>query len=109
MPVHRPDQPFHRPDQFTGLTNCYRCFVPKYAELAAPLTALCSPAQALEWTAAAQASFDILKNRLTTAPALQTHPRRRCQVVIDASGLAVSVILMQPDDEEVQHPVANES
>ena len=96
--------------QFVGLANYYRRFVHRYAELAAPLTALCSPAQAFEWTAEAQASFDILTTRLTTAPVLRTHdPRRRCQVVTDASGLAVSVILTQPDDEGVQHPIAYES
>jgi RNase H-like domain found in reverse transcriptase len=96
--------------QFVGLTNYYRSFVQKYAELAAPLTALCSPAQAFESTADAQASFDTLKTRLTTAPVLRTHdPRRRYQVVTDASGLAVSVILTQPDDEDVQHPIAYES
>ena len=96
--------------QFIGLTNYYRRFVPKYAELAAPLTALCSPAQAFEWTAEAQASFEALKTRLTTAPVLRTHdPQRRCQVVTDACGLAVSVILTQPDDEGVQHPIAYES
>ena len=66
--------------------------MPKYAELAAPLTALCSPTQVFKWTAEAQASFDILKTRLTTAPVLRTHdPQRRCRVVTDASGLAVSV------------------
>ena len=96
--------------QFIGLANYYRRFVPKYAELAAPLTALCSPTQVFKWTAEAQASFDILKTRLTTAPVLRTHdPRRRCRVVTDASGLAVSVILTQPDDEGVQHPIAYES
>ena len=96
--------------QFVGLANYYRRFVPRYAELAAPLTALCSPTQAFGWTAEAQASFDTLKNRLTTAPVLRTHdPRRRCQLVTDASGLAVSAILTQPDDEGVQHPVAYES
>ena len=30
-------------------------------------------------------------------------------MVTDASGLAVSVILTQPDDEGVQHPIAYES
>ena len=71
---------------------------------------MCSPAQALEWTAEAQARFDTLKTRLTTAPVLRTHdPQRRFQVVTDASGLAVSVILTQPDDEGVQYPIAYES
>ena len=93
--------------QFVGLANYYRHFVHWYAELAAPLTALCSPAQAFEWTAEAQASFDSIKTRLTTAPVLRTHdPRQRCQVVTDASGLAVSVILTQPDGEGMQYPIA---
>ena len=34
--------------QFVGLANYYRRFVHRYAELAASLTALCSPAQAFE-------------------------------------------------------------
>ena len=62
--------------QFVGLANYYRRFVHRYAELAAPLTALCSPAQAFEWTAEAQASFDTLNTRLTTALVLRTHDPR---------------------------------
>ena len=96
--------------RFIGLANYYRRFCEGYAELAAPLTALASPAAPFEWTPAAQASFESLKRALSSAPVLRTFdPARRSVLTTDASGIAVAAILTQPDDEGHQHPVAYES
>ncbi len=61
----------------TGLANHYRRFVEDYAEFAAPLTALGSPAARLLWSPAAQASFDALKQALSSAPALRALDQHR--------------------------------
>jgi hypothetical protein len=96
--------------RFTGLANHYRRFVEGYSEVAAPLTALGSPAARFAWTPAAQASFDALKAALSSAPVLRTiDPARRAVLTTDASNVAVAAILTQPDDEGRQHPVAYES
>ncbi len=96
--------------RFTGLANYYCRFVEGYTEIAAPLTALGSPTARFAWSPAAQASFDALKLALSSAPVLHTFdPHRRAVLTTDASGIAVAVILTQPDDEGRQHPVAYES
>ena len=93
--------------RFTGLANYYRRFVEGYAELAAPLTALGSPAARFVWSPAAQASFDALKRALSSAPVLRTFdPSRRAVLTTDASNIAVAAILTQPDDDGLQHPIA---
>ena len=62
------------------------------------------------WDPEAQASFEALKQALSSAPVLRAFdPRRRAVLATDASSLAVAAILMQPDDEGHQHPVAYES
>ena len=81
---------------FTGLANYYRRFVEGYAEMAAPLTALGSPTARFAWSADAQASFDALKLALSSADdGCEQH--------------FVAAILIQPDKEGRQHPVAYES
>ena len=96
--------------RFIGLAGYYRRFVEGFADVAAPLTALGSPTATFSWTPAAQESFNALKELLSTAPVLRTwDPSRRAVLTTDASGVAVSAILTQADDDGHQHPVAYES
>ena len=78
--------------RFVGLCNYYRRFVDGYADIAAPLKRLCAPHALWHFGPAKQASFDTLKQFLTTAPVLCT---------FDSSP--------QPDDDGQHHPVAYES
>ena len=92
---------------FVGLANYYRKFVLRFSALAAPLTALCSPRAQFTWGPAEQQSFDALKAALTSAPVLRVwDPARPTRLLTDASELAVSAILEQPDDAGAFHPVA---
>ena len=96
--------------RFVGLANYYRKFVLRFSALAAPLTALCSPRAQFTWGPAEQQSFDALKAALTSAPVLRVwDPARPTRLLTDASELAVSAILEQPDDAGAFHPVAFES
>jgi transposase InsO family protein len=96
--------------RFVGLANYYRKFVLRFSALAAPLTALCSPRARFAWGDAEQRSFDALKAALTSAPVLRVwDPARPTRLLTDASELAVSAILEQPDDAGAFHPVAFES
>ena len=62
------------------------------------------------WSPTAQASFEALKTLLSTAPVLRTwDPSKRGMLTTDASGLAVSAILTQPDADGLHHPIAYES
>src|SRR3546814_12365629 len=46
---------------FVGLANFFRAFIPRYAEIAKPLTSLCSEKIPFVWGDDAQAAFDTLK------------------------------------------------
>ena len=96
--------------RFVGLANYYRKFVLRFSALAAPLTALCSPRATFRWGTAEQQSFNAFKAALTSAPVLRVwDPARPTRLLTDASELAVSAILEQPDDTGAFHPVAFES
>ncbi len=96
--------------RFVGLSNYYRKFVKGFANLAAPLTSLCSPRATFRWTAVEQRSFEQLQAALMSAPVLRVwDPARPTRLITDASELAVSAILEQPDDAGAWHPVAYES
>ncbi len=78
--------------------------------MSAPLTALCSPRATFRWGPAEQTSFDALKAALVSAPVLRVwDPALPTRLLTDASELAVSAILEQPDDTGAYHPVAFES
>ena len=97
----------HGRTPFIGLANYYRKFVLRFSALAAPLTALCSLRAKFTWGQAEQQSFDALKAALTSAPVLLVlDPARPTRLLTDASELAVSAILEQPDDAGAFHPVA---
>jgi hypothetical protein len=96
--------------RFVGLANYYRRFCKGFAALAAPLTALCSPHASFHWGQPEQAAFEAIKLALTSAPILRVWDGARAtRLVTDASELAVSAILEQPDDAGAWHPVAFES
>ena len=58
------------------------------------------------WGAAHQQSFDAIKAALTSAPVLRVwDPALPTLLLTDASELAVSAILEQPNDAVVFHPV----
>ena len=58
--------------QFLGLTNYFLDYMERYAELAAPLSALQGVKANFVWTDKEQAAFDRLKSAVITAPALAT-------------------------------------
>jgi transposase InsO family protein len=82
--------------RFLGMTGWYHRFIPGYAGLACPLTDLLKQKNQITWTAAAQDSFDRLRNFLITAPILST-PRfdEPFAIQCDASDRALGAVLTQ--------------
>ena len=93
---------------FLGLCGFYRRFIRQYSHHAAPLHELTrtSDGRCFEWTAEAQAAFEDLKARLTSAPTLIIpDPNGTFVLTVDASDIATGAILSQ-DLGKGQQPVA---
>ena len=79
---------------FIGFANFYRRFIRKFADIAAPLTALTQKDRKFEWTEAAEGAFQRLKHAFTVAPVLmQFDPDRETRVEADSSGWATGGVL----------------
>ncbi|XP_075894338.1 uncharacterized protein LOC142896522 [Nelusetta ayraudi] len=94
--------------RFLGFANFYRRFIRGYSTVAAPLTALTSSKVPFCWTTAADAAFQALKTRFTSAPILRMpDPDRQYVVEVDASDVGVGAILSQRSvDDQKLHPCA---
>ncbi|KAI2668898.1 Transposon Tf2-9 polyprotein [Labeo rohita] len=90
--------------QFLGFANFYRRFIRNFGQVAAPLTALTSTKTEFCWSNAAQAAFDNLRFKFTTAPILiLPDPNSQFVVEVDASEVGVGAVLSQrsPQDDKL--------
>ena len=81
---------------FLGLAGYYRRFVEGFVSIASPLTTLTQKCKKFEWSEKCDKSFQLLKDRLTSAPML-TLPEGTKHFVVyyDASRLGLGYVLMQ--------------
>ena len=91
---------------FLGFANCYRRFIAKYEEIAAPLTYLMKKDVEMQWGPPQQRAFQQLKDALCNEPMLVfPDPKLPYTVVMDASGTAARGVLMQ-DQGDGPRPIA---
>lgn len=94
---------------FLGLAGYYRRFVPQFASVALPLTALLKKDQPFTWTAKEESAFQLIKRLLVSPPILILPDFSRPFILqCDASALAVGGVLMQ-DTEKGEAAVCYES
>ncbi|GMH06275.1 hypothetical protein Nepgr_008115 [Nepenthes gracilis] len=81
---------------FLGLAGYYRRFVENFFQIALPLTQLTKKDAKFEWTKDCEESFQMLKDRLTSAPVL-TIPNGSGGLIVyyDASKIGLGCVLMQ--------------
>lgn len=99
--------------QFLGFSNFHRRFIAKFSHIVAPLTALTKklvPATALLKTDAPRHSFNTLISLFTSSPFLLHFDFSKPRILqVDCSGVALSGILSQMDDNNCLRPVAYHS
>ena len=66
-----PDTDLTETRKFLGFVGYYRKFIPKYSDIARPLTNLTRKDIPFEWSKACQAAFEMLKEYLLKQPILK--------------------------------------
>ena len=99
--------------QFLGLVGYYRKFVPKFADIARPLTNLTKLDVPYDWTTRCQEAFEFLKQMLLKEPILKyPDPSKPYTLFTDASKFAWACVLTQEYEHEfdgkkrkILHPI----
>ena len=97
---------------FLGLVGYYRCFIPHFATVAAPLTELTCKRrlQHITWNAEAEIAFQNLKDLFMKTPVLGVADHSRSYALqTDASERGLGAILSLADHQGDEHPIANAS
>jgi hypothetical protein len=81
---------------FIGMAGYYRRFIEGFSMIARPMTALLAKKVEFKWTLACQESFEMLKQKLITAPMLVLpNVRKPFSLYCDASYTGLGCVLMQ--------------
>lgn len=92
---------------FLGMAGYYRRFIKNFAEIVHPLQRLLIKDVPFTWGAPQQLAFDVIIEKLTTAPVLQfPNFERKFTVQPDACLHSIGVVLSQIGDDGLEHPVA---
>ena len=90
-----------------GHTGYYRKFIKGYAQITAPMEKLMRRDAKYEWTEECQKSLDILEEKMVTAPILVFPDwKKPFHVHVDASSIALGIILAQTREGGIAHPIA---
>ena len=99
--------------KFLGFVGYYRKFIPRYSDIARPLTNLTCKDEVFDWSGACQGAFEMLKEALLKEPILKhPDPSKPYVLYTDVSKYAWAGVLTQSyqhKDEkgvkEIHHPI----
>ena len=92
--------------RFLGMAGYYRKFCPNFSAVTEPLTQLLRKNTPFVWTEPCQLAFEKLKAMLQSAPVLSAPDfNRPFKIAVDASDVAAGAVLLQEDQDGVDHPV----
>ena len=91
--------------RFIGMAGYYRKFCSNFPTIAEPLTNLLRKRNKFVWSERCQQSFDKLKAVLISVPVLSA-PNFNCRLklAVDASNTGAGSVLLQEDENGVDHP-----
>jgi hypothetical protein len=82
--------------RFLGAIQYWRRFIPNFSFIATPLHALTSVKNTFQWEGKQQKTFNILKEKISTAPVLALpNIQQLFEIETDVSGYTMGAILMQ--------------
>ena len=93
---------------FLGFINFYRRFIEGFSHIAQPLFDLTKADSVFKWTSKEKSAFDMLQDRITSAPILMLLDNSRPYCVeADSLDFATGAVLSQENPEDGKwHPVA---
>ena len=93
-----------------GHTGYYHNFIKGYTTITTPMEKLLKKDASYEWTQECQGSFDTLKAKMASVPIwVFLDWDKEFHVHVDASYIAVGVILAQPGEADLDHPITYSS
>ncbi len=92
--------------RFLGMAGYYRSFCINFSDVVKPLTDNLRKAVPFVWSPQCQVAFDSLKNLLCSAPILATPDfSKPFKLEVDASGTGAGAVLLQEDENGIDHPL----
>jgi hypothetical protein len=92
---------------FLGKINFVRRFIPNFAELVKHITSMLKKGSEIKWTDAARSSFEAIKQAIMEAPTLISPDyTKEFYIFSFASYDTLAAVLLQKNDEGIEHPVA---
>ena len=92
--------------RFLGMAGYYRKFCKNFSGIAEPLTNLLKKITKYKWNDKCQDAFDRLKVILKSTPVLLAPDFDKCfKLAVDASDVGIGAVLLQEDNNGIDHPV----
>ena len=92
--------------RFLGMAGYHRKFCKNFSGIAEPLTNLLKKSTKFKWNDKCQDAFDRLKAILKSAPVLLAPDFDKCfKLAVDASDVGIGAVLLQEDNNGIDHPV----
>ena len=90
-----------------GHIGYYRKFIRGYVEITAPMEKLLKKDTKFEWNEYCQGSLDKIKHKMATMPILIFPDwTKEFHVHVDASSITLGIVLTQPREGTIDHPIA---
>lgn len=90
-----------------GHTRYYGRFIKEYAQITASMERLLKKDLTFCWNEDCQKSLDVLKEKMVTAPILVFPDwKKEFHVHVDMSCIVLGVVLTQPSEGDIFHPIA---